>query len=195
MRLTRGPPLLGQITAAGICRGTNSINNDWAWRVPSLLQIAPSMLQIGFVLFLPESPRWLVSQDRTEEAYEVLAKYHAEGDTESEFVKAEIAQITTTLQIEKEAAKETWMDLLRTVGMRRRAFVTMFLGLFTQWSGNTLISYYLGDLLGMIGYTDSNTIQSINLVNSCWSMVMAFTVALLVNTFRRRVMYMTCVIS
>lgn len=152
------------------------MTNDWGWRVPSLLQIAPSLLQVGFVLFLPESPRWLVSQDRTEEAYEVLAKYHAEGDTESEFVKAEIAQITTTLQIEQEAAKESWMDLLRTVGMRRRAFVTMFLGLFTQWSGNTLISYYLGDLLKMIGYTDPNTIQSINLVNSCWSMVMAFTV-------------------
>jgi len=27
----------------------------------------------------------------------------------------------------------------------------MFLGLATQWSGNTLISYYLGDILTMIG--------------------------------------------
>jgi hypothetical protein len=167
----------GSITAAGICYGTNTITNDWSWRVPSLLQIAPSLLQVSFVLFLPESPRWLISRDRTEEAHAILAKYHAEGDTESEFVKAEIAQITTTLQIETEAAKETWVDLLRTAGMRRRALVTMMLGLFTQWSGNTLISYYLGDLLTMIGYTDSTTKQTINLVNSCWSLVMAFTVS------------------
>jgi sugar porter (SP) family MFS transporter len=186
---------VGSITAAGICYGTNTITNDWSWRVPSLLQIAPSLLQVSFVLFLPESPRWLISHDRTEEAHAILAKYHAEGDTESEFVKAEIAQITTTLQIETEAAKETWVDLLRTAGMRRRALVTMMLGLFTQWSGNTLISYYLGDLLTMIGYTDSTTKQTINLVNSCWSLVMAFTVAMLVTTFRRRVMYMTCVIA
>ena len=45
----------------------------------------------------------------------------------------------------------------------------------------------------MIGYTNSQTKQTINLVSSCWSLVMAFTVAMLVRTFRRRVMYMTCV--
>lgn len=87
------------------------------------------------------------------------------------------------------------MDLLRTSGMRRRATVSMFLGLFTQWSGNTLISYYLGDLLEMIGFTDATTKNNINLVNSCWSLVMAILVASQVRRFRRRVMYLTCTIS
>ncbi|KAL1602709.1 hypothetical protein SLS60_006130 [Paraconiothyrium brasiliense] len=36
---------VGQIIAAGIVFGTNSIPNDWAWRVPSLLQLVPSLLQ------------------------------------------------------------------------------------------------------------------------------------------------------
>jgi hypothetical protein len=85
------------------------------------------------------------------------------------------------------------MDLLRTIGMRRRALVTMMLGLFTQWSGNTLISYYLNDILLMIGYTDTTTRQEINLTNACWSLVMGTVVALLVKRYRRRVMYMTCV--
>lgn len=186
---------IGQIIAAGICRGTNTINGDMSWRIPSWLQILPSLLQVSFVFFLPESPRWLVSHDRADEAYEVLAKYHAEGNRESEFVRAEIAQISETIKIEYEASKESWVDLLRTSGMRRRAFITMFLGLFTQWSGNTLISYYLGDLLRMIGYTDSTVNQNINLVNACWSLVAASTVALLVRKFRRRVMYLTCTCS
>ena len=184
---------VGQITAAGICYGTNRIASDYGWRVPSWLQICPSLIQITFVLFLPESPRWLITKDRVDEAHQVLVTYHAEGNQDSEFVKAEIAQISETIKIEYEASKETWADLLRSVGMRRRALVTAMLGLFTQWSGNTLISYYLGDLLTMIGYTDSGVKQSINLVNSCWSLVMAFTVAMLVRRFRRRVMYMTCV--
>lgn len=41
---------IGQITASAIALGTTSIPTDWAWRIPSLLQICPSMLQICFVL-------------------------------------------------------------------------------------------------------------------------------------------------
>lgn len=90
--------------------------------------------------FLPESPRWLVTKDRNEEAQAILTKYHAEGDTDSEFVKAEVAQVHTTIHLEIESSKKSWMDLLRTAGMRRRLLISVMLGLFTQWSGNTLIS-------------------------------------------------------
>jgi len=41
--------------------------------------------------FLPESPRYLISKDRDDEAFEILAKYHAEGDRDSVFVKAEVS--------------------------------------------------------------------------------------------------------
>ncbi|KAF4928684.1 High-affinity glucose transporter [Colletotrichum viniferum] len=186
---------VGQITAATICFGTNNIASNWSWRIPSLLQICPSLLQISFVFFLPESPRWLITQDRTEEANAILVKYHAEGDPNSEFVKAEIAQMKTVITLEMEASKQSWMDLLRTAGMRRRCLITSMLGLFTQWSGNTLISYYLGDLLGMIGMNDSLTKQKINVGIACWSLVCGVTVALLVRRFRRRVMYLACTIS
>jgi hypothetical protein len=186
---------VGQIVAAAICFGTNSIPNDWAWRIPSLLQVCPSLIQLTFVFFVPESPRWLISQERAEEAHAILAKYHAEGDFDSEFVKAELAQINTTIKIELESSKRSWLDILSTAGMRRRATITSFLGLFTQWSGNTLISYYLGDLLQMIGFTESIVKQKINVAIACWSLICGFTVAMLVKVFRRRVMYMACTIS
>ncbi|TEA19396.1 Lactose permease [Colletotrichum sidae] len=186
---------VGQIAAAAICFGTNNIKSDWSWRIPSLLQICPSLLQISFVFFLPESPRWLITVDRADEAHEILIKYHAEGDRDSEFVKAEMAQMKTVIGLEMEASHQSWMDLLRTAGMRRRCLLTSMLGLFTQWSGNTLISYYLGDLLEMIGMNNSKTKQTINVGIACWSLVCGVTVALLVRTFRRRVMYLTCTVS
>lgn len=89
---------------------------------------------------LPESPRFLVSKDRAEDAFEVLVKYHAEGDHQSGFVRAEMAQIQSTIAIEMEYAKRSWRDMVRTPGMRRRVLIGSLLGLFTQWSGNTLIS-------------------------------------------------------
>lgn len=90
--------------------------------------------------FLPESPRWLVTKDRFDDAQAILTKFHAEGDTDSEFVKAEMAQVHTTIHLELESSKRSWMDLVRSSGMRRRLLITSMLGLFTQWSGNTLIS-------------------------------------------------------
>ena len=41
---------LGSILAAGIALGTVTIVGNWAWRLPSLLQIAPSCLQVATVL-------------------------------------------------------------------------------------------------------------------------------------------------
>jgi len=46
----------------------------------------------------------------------------------------------TTIRLEFESSKKSWFDLVKTAGMRRRLLITSFLGLFTQWSGNTLIS-------------------------------------------------------
>jgi hypothetical protein len=102
--------------------------------------------------FLPESPRYLISKDRDDEAFDILVKYYAEGDRDPVLVRAEMAQIKETIKIKLEHAKLSWMDMLRTAGMRRRVFIVTFMGLFTQWSGNTLISYYLSTILGMIGY-------------------------------------------
>jgi len=41
---------IGSITAAAIGLRTTEIPSDWSWRVPSLLQMCPSLLQIAFIL-------------------------------------------------------------------------------------------------------------------------------------------------
>jgi len=181
---------IGQILASAIALGTTDIPNDWAWRLPSLLQICPSILQIATVFLLPESPRYLVSKDRDEEARQVLVKYHAEGDASSLLVQAEIVQIRETIRTEMEASQQSWMDLLRTYGMRRRVIVTLFIGLFTQLSGNTLLSYYSGVLFGMMNYTSNYAKTRINLANACWSLINATIIAMFVTRFKRRHMYM-----
>lgn len=182
---------IGQILASAIALGTSDMNTDWAWRLPSLLQICPSLLQIATVFLLPESPRYLMSKDRHEEARAVLVKYHAEGDAESILVQAEEAQIREVIKTEMETSKQSWMELLSTVGMRRRFLITIFIGLFTQLSGNTLISYYSGVLFNMMGYTSNYAKTRINLANACWSLINGTALALIVTRFPRRRMYMT----
>jgi hypothetical protein len=143
-----------------------------------------------FFSMLPESPRWLISRDRSEEAFAILVKYHAEGDANSVLVKAEMAQIQSTIKIELDNAKQSWWDMLRTSGMRRRVLIASFLGLFTQMSGNTLLSYYQNLLYIMMGYTTSYAKTRINLANSCWGLLTAVIAAVMVARFKRRFMFM-----
>jgi hypothetical protein len=140
--------------------------------------------------FLPESPRWLVSRDRDDEAFAILTEYHAEGDASSVLVQAEMAQIRSTIKLELENSKQSWMDMFRTKGMRRRVLITVFLGLFTQMSGNTLLSYYQNLLFEMMGYTSSFAKTRINIANQCWSLMNAVVIALIVTRFPRRWMFM-----
>ncbi|KAJ2988842.1 hypothetical protein NUW58_g3769 [Xylaria curta] len=193
---------IGQLLAAGITFGTNNIMSDYGWRIPSWLQMVPSLLQITTVFLIPESPRWLIAKERHEEAFDILAKYHAEGDRESEFVKAEFAQLQTTISLELENSKRSYKDLIRTSGNRRRMLISTMLGLFTQWSGNTrrsthipVISYFLGDILQAIGQTESIFKQKINVAIAAWSLVNGTIASLLVKRFRRRVMYILCTCS
>ena len=41
---------VGAILAAAIAIRTVNVVGNWSWRLPSLLQICPSLLQIGFVM-------------------------------------------------------------------------------------------------------------------------------------------------
>ncbi|KFY01250.1 hypothetical protein O988_02847 [Pseudogymnoascus sp. VKM F-3808] len=182
---------IGAITASAITIGTVNIKSNWSWRVPSILQICPSLLQIAFVFLLPESPRWLISKDRDEEAFAVLVKYHAEGDADSVLVKAEMAQIKSTIKIELEHSKQSWRDMVSTSGMRRRVLIASMLGLFTQLSGNTLLSYYSNLLFELMGYTTTFAKTRINIANNCWSFINATAMALIIVRFKRRWMFMT----
>ncbi|PNH49617.1 hypothetical protein VD0002_g6266 [Verticillium dahliae] len=67
--------------------------------------------------------------------------------------------------IEAEMANNTgWRFLLKTPGKRRRILVPVLLGLFSQWSGNGLVSYHLVRVLETAGMTNKH---HVNIINGC----------------------------
>ena len=83
-----------------LIKHANSVLNTTHLTLPSLLQLLPSLIQLSTIWFLPESPRWLISNDRHEEAMAALKRYHGEGE-ETELVKLEFEEIRAAIDHEK----------------------------------------------------------------------------------------------
>jgi len=127
----------GAFLGGWITYGTLRINGNWAWRLPSLMQAAPSLVQVFLVLLLPESPRWLVSRGKDEQAFKILAKYHANGDEQDEFVRHEFAELKASIANDS-SGKGRWAQLFNTKSARKRTAISMACGVFSQWSGTSL---------------------------------------------------------
>ncbi|KUJ12605.1 MFS sugar transporter-like protein [Mollisia scopiformis] len=164
----------GGIIASAITYGTAKIDSSWAWRIPSIIQVVPSLLCLVILPFIPESPRWLMYQDRQDEALEVLAIMAANGDTSDAVVVTQYHQIADTIAWEK-ANKPSinWLDAFRTPQSRRRMILACSCAIFGNMSGSGIISYYLGTILTQAGVTNTTTQLEINIYLSVWCLFTA----------------------
>ncbi|KAG2059568.1 hexose transporter [Suillus hirtellus] len=181
----------GSIIAAWTTYGTFKINSTWAWRLPSLLQGIPSVLQFFLVLFAPESPRWLIRNGREAEALKTLAYYHADGNEQDPLVVYEFEEIKAALEYDRSVASNVgWKILIATPGNRKRMRIIVALAFFSQWSGNGLVSYYLTKVFDQIGITGSSTQLLINGILQIWNLGWAVFASFMVNRLGRRFLFL-----
>ncbi|KAM0247630.1 hypothetical protein ACHAQJ_009770 [Trichoderma viride] len=110
----------GILIAFWIQYGTSHINGTASWRLPMGLQMIATLTLHITMWFMPESPRWLVQQDRQEEALQVLAQVHAGGDINDSYVQAELAEIVAKISYEKNHPPPSYFDMLLGAHKRRR---------------------------------------------------------------------------
>ncbi|KAF1347164.1 sugar transporter [Delphinella strobiligena] len=182
---------VGGTLSAWIVFGTRDIGGDWAWRIPSLLQILLPLLALPGLLLTPQSPRWLISVNRNEEAKKVLTAAHAGGEVNSPLVDFEMIEISTTINAEKEScAPASYASMLQTPGNRRRLSITITLGFSSQWAGNGTISYYLTLVLDTVGITRVTDQTAISACLQMWNLLWAVAAAFCVDRCGRRPLFL-----
>ena len=182
---------VGAFLVAWISFGTDFLKNEWSWRIPALLQALPSVIQVAFIYWVPESPRYLIAQDRHEEALQILSTYHGNGNDQHPTVQFEYREIKETIALEQEHAKTSkYVDFLKTKGNRYRLAILISLGIFSQWSGNAIISNYTSVLYDTAGVTDSTSKLGLAGGSTVMSFIVSFGCALLVEKVGRRPMFL-----
>jgi sugar porter (SP) family MFS transporter len=181
----------GALIVAWTSFGTNFLNNEWSWRIPAIIQAVPSAIQLVFLWWVPESPRFLIAKDRQEEALEILAKYHANGNRENATVQFEFHEIRDTIKLEQAADNSTkYVDFFKTKGNRWRLMVIISLGIFSQWSGNAVISNYSARMYINAGIEGDTDRLGLNAGSTSMAMIVSVSFALMVEKVNRRFMFL-----
>lgn len=104
------------------------------WRPPIAIGALFSIMVITFIFFLPESPRWLVTQNRIDEARSAISAFRAKPGDALE-VQAELAGIE--LSLEDHTGQKVKLSDMFTMGedkMLYRFALCMVLQFFQQMS-------------------------------------------------------------
>ncbi|WVF71037.1 hypothetical protein IAT40_005834 [Kwoniella sp. CBS 6097] len=182
---------VGSIIAAWVTFGTLKIPNDWCWRVPCLIQALPGVLQLSALYWCPESPRFLMRIGKEQQALDVLATYHANGDVDDELVQCEFKEIKDAIAFETAAAAGTsYMAFFKTKGNRHRLSILVLLGFLSQWVGNGVISYYFAAILESVGLTDPTKQAGLNGGLQIWNWLLAIGGALAIERVGRRPLWL-----
>ncbi|KIX01876.1 uncharacterized protein Z518_09603 [Rhinocladiella mackenziei CBS 650.93] len=163
--------VIGQLIASCVLRGVLNLPGPWAYRIPFAIQwFWPLLLMVG-VYLAPESPWWLVRQNRIEEAKAVVRRLTSAQNVDFD-VDKHVALISLTTEHERAINTGTHYvacfkgtDLRRTIivigcycmqvlsGSTLRAYVTYFFqqaGLPTDQAFNmSIVAYGLG-LIGVV---------------------------------------------
>lgn len=150
-----------------------------SWRGMFGAETIPASIFLICLAIVPESPRWLVQQNRSEKARHILKKLIDENEIDSS-----INEIRETLN----DVAGSYRELLKP-GLRTAVLIGILLPLFSQFSGINAIIYYGPRILTEVGIDMNNALKSQVLLGIA-NMVFTFIAIWKVDSLGRRPLYL-----
>src|SRR5580692_7699491 len=175
-----GAFLANYFLAHGAGRSTDAFWLGYAaWRWMFWMQIIPASIFLLTLLFIPESPRYLVARGRPEEALGVLTRLFGSA-----------AAATKTLEIKGSLAADhtpRLSDLIdRSTGKWRRiVWVGIGLATFQQLVGINVVFYYGAVLWQAVGFSEADSLK-INILSGTLSIAACVVAIFLIDRIGRK---------
>ncbi|EED16095.1 sugar transporter, putative [Talaromyces stipitatus ATCC 10500] len=129
----------GSILASGINKAFATRTDGLGWKTITGIQFIFPVLIILFTLFIPSSPRWLISKDRNEDAITALCRLRSKAYAANGLCAAEIQAIQEALR--QHVHKSPWFDLVRGNDLYRTMIVMVYY-FSQQTTGQAFVSTY-----------------------------------------------------
>ncbi|HWU91865.1 MAG TPA: sugar porter family MFS transporter [Sphingomicrobium sp.] len=164
-----------------------STNTFWggleAWRWMYLMQAIPAAIFLVALFFIPESPRYLVSKRRDDEAQGVLTNLFG-----SDIAGAKLEEIRSTFSADH---RPRLSDVLAPagarnfMGLRPIVWVGIMLAVFQQLVGINVIFYYGATLWQLAGFSESDSLL-INIVSGAVSIAACLVTIAVIDRIGRK---------
>ncbi|WVF67472.1 hypothetical protein IAT40_002228 [Kwoniella sp. CBS 6097] len=171
----------GSLMATGVNKALSTRTNSSGWLTVTGLQFIFAILLCCFAPFIPNSPRWLLSKDRDEEALAAMRKLRTPEEVANGTCEQELALIREALSTH--VHKAPWSDLFRGSN-RRRTMLVLITFTFQQITGQAFVSTYQTVFYKTNGYADQAFLYPV--INSVLQLVAVIPGMFLVDNLGRR---------
>jgi MFS transporter, SP family, arabinose:H+ symporter len=151
-----------------------SFSGNWRWMFGSTA--VPVACFLAGILFIPESPRWLVQRGRVNDALNILTRINGRESAQSELVLIQESLIQKGYKLS---------DLLAP-GIRRALLIAVGLAVLQQFDGVTVLIFYAPMIMQRAGFPHASEAIGVTMIVGLWNFICTLTAVWLVDRVGRR---------
>lgn len=163
----------GSLIASVVTYGTRDVSGTWSWRIPSLVQGIFSLVGAFCLLFITESPHFLIKGGNEEAAIEVLRLSRRLSTDEAMEAASLIKYSIKNGREEKSKGLHPFVRFCKGRGNLRRVAIYLSQSLITEMGGSSVGSYFFSILLEEAGIKNVTKKLQATIVMSLWSLVLS----------------------
>jgi SP family xylose:H+ symportor-like MFS transporter len=141
--------------------------SGWRWMFGS--ESLPALLLLVLLFFVPESPRWLTKQNRSDEALEILARVNG-----AQYAQSELLEIKDAIAHESGSIKQLFQPRMKIV-----LVIGIVLAVLQQVTGINVFLYFGTEIFKKMGSeTNAALLQTVvvGVVNLSFTIIAIWTV-------------------